>query len=87
MAADGDVDGVWYADDDARHEYEQDGQLGSFLITPYNSDLWTPAIIRNLHVTISFSCLFPLTGLSPFSPSLPSPTAFAHVTDRVPAKQ
>jgi len=42
---DGDVDGVWYADDDAGDEDEYDGKFRSTLIAPHNAYLRKPAAI------------------------------------------
>ena len=53
LTVDGDVDGVWDADDDAGDEDEDDGELRPMLIAPYNAHLRKPAIIHNLHITVA----------------------------------
>ena len=47
LSVDGDIDRVWYADDDARHEDEHNGKFCSSLIAPLNAYLRKPATIDN----------------------------------------
>ena len=56
-SADVNVDGVWYADDEAREKDKQDSELRSSLITPYSAHLRKPAITHNLSSSFKRSLL------------------------------